>query len=106
MGSAGSQATLADLVAALRAYVEYQRELGVSGYPRGAALAPPRGAPPPERIERVETPSADLFTTPGLATTRSLEELRAFIGDCQRCKLAPHRTQLVFGVGNPRARLV
>ena len=28
------------------------------------------------------------------------------IGDCQRCKLAPHRTQIVFGVGNPNADLV
>ncbi len=28
------------------------------------------------------------------------------IGDCRRCKLAPSRTQIVFGVGNPRAELV
>ena len=36
----------------------------------------------------------------GLALVR--EEL----GDCQRCKLAPLRTKLVFGVGNPNAHLV
>jgi DNA polymerase len=35
-----------------------------------------------------------------------LEALREQIGDCQRCKLAPGRTHLVFGVGNPKARLV
>ncbi len=43
---------------------------------------------------------------PGLEKTATLEELRAFIGDCQRCKLAPLRTHLVFGVGNPEADLM
>jgi uracil-DNA glycosylase family 4 len=38
---------------------------------------------------------------------RSLPELEAYIGDCQRCPvLAEHRTQIVFGVGNPSAELV
>ena len=43
-------------------------------------------------------------TTP----TRSsdLESIRAEIGDCQRCKLAPKRTNIVFGSGNPNADLV
>jgi DNA polymerase len=35
-----------------------------------------------------------------------LEELRDYIGDCQRCKLAKHRSHLVFGAGNPEARLM
>ena len=35
-----------------------------------------------------------------------LEELRLHIGDCQRCKLAKHRSHLVFGAGNPDARLM
>jgi DNA polymerase len=35
-----------------------------------------------------------------------LEELRVQIGDCQRCKLAKHRANLVFGAGNPHARLM
>ena len=35
-----------------------------------------------------------------------LEELRVHIGDCQRCKLAKHRSNLVFGTGNPDARLM
>jgi len=43
---------------------------------------------------------------PALARVDTLEALREHIGDCRRCKLAPHRTQVVFGVGNPRARLV
>ena len=32
--------------------------------------------------------------------------MRAEIGDCQRCKLAGGRTQVVFGVGNPEADLM
>jgi len=35
-----------------------------------------------------------------------LESLAAFIGDCKRCKLSHKRTRLVFGEGNPGARLV
>ena len=32
--------------------------------------------------------------------------VREELGDCQRCKLAPSRQNLVFGVGNPDAHLV
>jgi len=111
MGDAPSQAERADLAAALRTYVEYQRELGVLGFPRAARPAPPPPAPAAPAVDRerptaVPAPTRDLFTPPGLGATRTLEELRAHLGDCQRCKLAPHRTHLVFGVGNPRARLV
>jgi DNA polymerase len=55
---------------------------------------------------------AALGTVPwGTATAETaradtLAALRDVIGDCRRCKLAPHRTHLVFGVGNPRAELV
>ena len=36
----------------------------------------------------------------------TLERIRAELGDCQRCKLAPTRTNLVFGVGNAKAELM
>ncbi len=36
----------------------------------------------------------------------SLERIRADIGDCTRCKLHKARTNIVFGVGNPKAELV
>jgi DNA polymerase len=35
-----------------------------------------------------------------------LKELRGLIGDCQRCKLCKERTNIVFGTGDPDARLV
>jgi uracil-DNA glycosylase len=36
----------------------------------------------------------------------TLDSIRLDIGDCQRCKLAPMRTNIVFGSGNPHAELV
>jgi uracil-DNA glycosylase len=108
MPSLASQGQLAELARALHAYVEYQRELGVLGFPPGAPTpAAPRVAPAAE-VAPVTSGAAtfDLFAEPAVTQAANLDELRAAIGDCQRCKLAPHRTHLVFGVGNPRARLV
>jgi DNA polymerase len=39
-------------------------------------------------------------------TFGGLDSLRDHIGDCQRCSLALTRTTLVFGVGDPHARLM
>lgn len=36
----------------------------------------------------------------------SLEGIREWVGDCQRCKLAGTRKQIVFGQGNPHASLM
>lgn len=36
----------------------------------------------------------------------SLEEIRAEVEACRRCPLADGRTQVVFGVGNPQARVL
>lgn len=33
----------------------------------------------------------------------TLEQVRAELGECTRCRLAQGRTHLVFGIGNPRA---
>ena len=43
---------------------------------------------------------------PGLEKVTALSGLRAFIGDCRRCKLWQGRTNLVFGTGNPQAELM
>jgi uracil-DNA glycosylase family 4 len=40
------------------------------------------------------------------ARDASLESIREDIGDCRRCKLSEHRKTIVFGEGNPKARLV
>ncbi len=36
----------------------------------------------------------------------TLEDLKAEIGECVRCKLSKHRRSIVFGEGDPRARLM
>ncbi len=71
------------------------------GFPRSVP-GPAAAARPAPRVAA----SVDLFADASVAQARTLSELRAAIGDCHRCKLAPHRTQVVFGVGNERARLV
>lgn len=43
---------------------------------------------------------------PDAGNVTSLEELRDNIGDCRRCKLHSGRTHVVFGVGNPNAKLM
>lgn len=40
------------------------------------------------------------------ASFDTLESLREHIGDCRRCPLGDTRTHLVFGVGDPRARVM
>ena len=71
-------------------------------------------------VKRLLTANADMGLDPptlsvaaakavehdGLHRANTLEELRDYIGDCRRCKLWQGRTHLVFGEGNPRARLV
>ena len=43
---------------------------------------------------------------PLAAAVETLENIMEDMGNCQRCKLAPTRTNLVFGSGNPRAALM
>jgi uracil-DNA glycosylase len=53
--------------------------------------------------ERTGT-GASPIEQPGSRET--LEDIRADIGDCQRCKLAAGRKTIVFGQGHPNARLM
>ena len=41
-----------------------------------------------------------------LHADETLEDIRRDLGDCRRCKLAPTRTNIVFGEGNPKAELM
>jgi len=38
--------------------------------------------------------------------SETLKEIRSDLGDCQRCRLAGHRKNIVFGSGSPQAKLV
>ena len=103
------------LIATLRDYVEQLREEGMEGLPAAipSLQSAQTGASAPGAVESAAVPavrvakSIELFSKyPGLEATSTLENLREFIGDCTRCKLAPRRTNLVFGVGNPDAQLM
>jgi uracil-DNA glycosylase family 4 len=114
MDAVRSQRELRALVASVRAHVEHAAEGGAAGFPVAASRPPECGAPAaaaPVAAEggTVSPPilgGGDLFLSPAVRSAASLEELRAEIGDCRRCKLAPHRTHVVFGVGNPHAALM
>jgi len=102
------QGEVAALARAVRAHVDHDRATGVDGYPR--ADVPTHTAvaaePAASRVTAAGSPPALALSSGGIREAGDLPGLRAEIGDCRRCKLAPHRTNLVFGVGNPKARLV
>ena len=66
--------------------------------------------PPPVSAEALNYLEAETLRdqdqTKGIDNLPSLEALRAFIGECQRCKLHKGRTHLVFGEGSSNAKLV
>lgn len=55
----------------------------------------------------LDLPETILLPRPGPSTgAEALEALVAELGSCQRCGLSRGRTHIVFGAGNPRARLL
>lgn len=82
-----------ELIASLKCYLEELRESGVDALPFAAQ----------------GSATAHTAATGGIAAAgdrETLEEIRAELGECGRCELGRTRTNLVFGVGNPRARIV
>jgi len=110
------------LIHQIKARLEYYRELGIEGILlRPAARVP--GAEEEtgtsgseDRLAITKTDSYIIAETKSLSlfeknlcessTDDSLEKIRDDIGDCQRCKLCSTRTHIVFGSGNPKAKLV
>jgi uracil-DNA glycosylase len=106
-GADDDREELRALTAGLRANLAARRSSGLAGISRTPSLrrkpgtSDPAGVPSPEAlVVSNEEPDGRARGAPGLKVVR--EDL----GDCQRCKLAPLRTNLVFGVGNPNAHLV
>jgi len=95
------------LWSSMNAYLEELAESGIDGLPaeevgsvsRPAALtAIPGGTRQSVSAAQQEPNTAEQH--------ENLDKIRKNLGDCQRCKLGKTRKNLVFGVGNPRARLV
>lgn len=96
-----------ELGESLVAYLEDLQESGLDGIP--AVLAAP-GLPDVSALNRVtaaQDAAKKVLAAPLSADkSETLEQIRKNLGDCQRCKLGATRKNLVFGVGNPKARLV
>ena len=91
----------------LGAYLEELRESGIEGLPTDAsydALQRVALAPAPKAAEPKQTPPQS--SAKAATSHETLEHIRKNLGDCKRCKLGTTRKNLVFGVGNPKARLV
>jgi uracil-DNA glycosylase family 4 len=87
-----SLAGLREIVVGLRHHLEEEKHLGLDGWPRVSAPSRRNSAAP------LSAKSSSILP--------SLEAVRSELGDCRRCKLHPYRTQIVFGTGNPQAKLV
>jgi DNA polymerase len=82
-----------ELIDSLRVYLEELQESGVDALPlaiKGSDL----------------DNSVATDVTDAIGAVETLEEIRTELGECGRCELGQTRTNLVFGVGNPHARLV
>ncbi len=97
----------------LRKYVEYQRALGVEYMVSKAGESGVRSASIREDEMRKKQPvkmtidaNLQLNIFDSASRKQTLEEIKEEIGDCTRCKLHQGRTNIVFGEGNPKARLV
>jgi DNA polymerase len=108
---------LFQIAESVRQYTETLRDGGVLGFPRAGSMKSlekletqrredPEGAQPASASPAPVAQAGDLFLSPKAQTVQTLEELRTEIGDCRRCKLCQGRTQIVFGVGNPKSELV
>jgi uracil-DNA glycosylase len=96
---------------ALKARVDYYREMGIYDFYR-------RAVDETARVESGEAetspvPSDQVFQElpkPGLQDKKdknaALREIRDDLGDCTRCRLHKGRTNLVFGVGNVDADIM
>jgi DNA polymerase len=85
---------LRELVAGLRHHLEDEKSLGLEGWPRSSPVI---SMPFPKK--KKSFPSAQP------AALSTLEAVREELGECRRCKLHPTRTNIVFGTGNPKAKL-
>jgi uracil-DNA glycosylase len=113
----------------LKDYLEYFREIGIEGLScrtsppssRGTAtdskggITPVRSKVGPENAtgfdkgnEGEQAGPLSLFEEYMVNghNDDTLEKIREDLGDCKRCPLCSTRTHIVFGSGNPKARLV
>lgn len=97
----------------LRLRADYLKEMGLDyALDRPELRAQARtGSAPPSRAVR-EAPGRQLFDetaayrSPESDPAERLKAIRQEMGDCRRCRLCEGRSQIVFGAGNPSARVM
>jgi len=105
MTQQSSREEMRKIATSLRLHMQRREQAGIPYLPRGE----PRMGNPKAVIQPVPSQALEgnLFSDYTSAyRSKTLEELREAIGDCQRCKLSSGRTHLVFGVGNPKAKVM
>lgn len=91
----------AEVAAEAVRHLWWLRDAGVVEVP------PPEPVPPPGAARAVAPAAAAEYTLADKGCgSDALLAIRSGLGECVRCKLHGGRTRLVFGVGNPSARLV
>lgn len=127
---------LRELLAQTLEYARFYRELGVSGLEQAEPRSMPRlpaaeptdmprksaknvsgggpgegGLTPPPSLPLIPLPGSGQGVGSGSGmeappVVETLDDIRRELGDCQRCKLWSTRTNIVFGEGDPQARLM
>ncbi len=100
-------------------HLRYYQELGVNGISKDSAwrlrtagveasaqTVPPASSAAQQDAPINVAPAAVAAPASSESPAARLESIRALIGDCTRCKLHVGRTNIVFGVGSPEARLM
>ncbi len=85
----------------LVAYLRFYRDLGFTELelPQQRPPAPAAASAPATKVEMSPKPADK-------GPEQALQIIRDDIGDCTRCRLHEGRTNIVFGTGNPAAKLV
>jgi len=73
--------------------------------PGRAAPPPPKAVSPPSEARAPAAEPTAEATVPWTGRP-SLDEVRAFLGDCRRCDLCERRSRIVFGDGDPDASIL
>ncbi len=99
-----------DLIASARELVLELHEEGLAAVPAAAAAEASAGGLAaglkPAAVTPAESESVLIGEEAEWGPDPSLEDVRAVLGDCTRCRLHEGRTHIVFGDGNPDADLM
>lgn len=95
-----------EILADIRAHLEFQRALGVKTLETGAVEREPAAAMQQPLAHTAEAARGSQHADAVQAAPAGLEALREEIGDCTRCKLHKGRKTIVFGEGDPEAAIV